>query len=436
MCYAIPGEVVEIKGRIAVVDYFGEKRKAINEFSDAKVGEYVYAQGGFIVQKISKKDALMLLEGWKDLFFQLKQQDQKTLGENRKVRNVQFEAIIQKALNQVPLSKKELLQLLKTEDQEEQARLFNAANALRQQNLENSCCVHGIIEFSNYCRNNCFYCGIRADNTKQNKYRMTVEEIVLLADHAVNTLGFKALVLQSGEDLWYTTDMLVEIILKIKQKCGVLLFMSVGGRDADCYTRMYDAGARGILLRFETSNPELYAKIHSGPKSNFQERINLLKHAAALGYIIVTGSMVGLPGQSDEDIVNDLLLAKSLKAEMHSFGPFIPHPQTPLANEKIVDANKVYKTIALSRLIGPEAKILVTSALETIDLQNGKRSGLLSGANSLMINITPSECKQLYSIYPNRAGNQHTVEENIKNTLELLCSIGRAPTDLGRRVGV
>jgi biotin synthase len=433
MCYAIPGKVVGLKDNIAVVNYFGEHRNVLNEFLDIQIGDYVYAQGGILVQKIPKKDAILILKEWRDRFFQLKKLDLKiseTKGEV-KLENKEVGEIIEKAEKGVSLKRGEILRLLKTNDKKELDLLFKIANRLRQKNLKNSCCVHGIIEFSNYCRNNCSYCGIRKDNKKLKRYRMNVDEIVELADYAVNQLGFKALVLQSGEDFWYTTEKLVEIIKRIKEKCGVLLFISIGGRSFNSYKKMYEAGARGVLLRFETSNPKLYKKIHSGSKSDFKKRIKLLKYIRKLGYIIATGSLIGLPNQTEEDLMNDILLTKSLHAEMYSFGPLIPHPETPLGNIGLVDINIVLKVLAVSRLVDPNAKILVTTALETLDKKNGRKLGLLSGANSLMINVTPPKHKNLYSIYPNKAGNDMDVEKNIEETLKLLYSLGRAPTDLG-----
>lgn len=422
MCYAIPGRVIELNGKFAVVDYFGEHRNVFNEFEGLKVGDYVYAQGGIIVQKISEDDALIILKEWKQLFFELKEVDSaiSVMDENT------FDKILSNA--EQGLENEEALRLLKLSNKNEMDLLFKTANKLRQKRLKNSCCIHGIIEFSNYCRNNCFYCGIRCENKQLQRYRMTVEEIVVLADYSVNKLGFKALVLQSGEDMWYTTEKLVEIIKRIKEKCGVLLFMSVGTRSFECYTAMHEAGARGVLLRFETSNPKLYEKIHFGPKSDFKYRIALLKHIKKLGYIIATGALIGLPGQTETDLLNDILLAKSLEADMYSFGPFIPHPKTPFSGAEIVDINIVLKVLSVARLLNPDAKLLVTTALETLDV-DGRRLGLLSGANSLMINITPLEYKNLYEIYPNRAGSD--VETAVKNTLNLLYSLGRAPTDLG-----
>lgn len=432
MCYAIPGLVVGIDKNIVTVDYFGERRKARNEFYQIRLGDYVYAQGGFVVQKIPKSDAILILKEWKKRFKELKKLDLKISRRRGKAGvDGEFIHLIEKAKDGVELKKEEMLRLLQTNDKEELDLLFRVANELRQQHLKNSCCIHGIIEFSNYCRNDCAYCGIRKSNDKLNRYRMDINEIVQVADNAVNELGFKALVLQSGEDPWYTPEKLVEIIKKILEKCGVLLFMSVGSRSRECYKKMYDAGARGVLLRFETANPVLYEKLHFGPKADFRARIELLRYARKLGYIIATGSLIGLPGQKAEDLLNDILLTKSLDAEMYSFGPLIPHPETPLAEMELSGINRVLKVLAVSRLIDKDAKILVTTALETLDKENGRKLGLLAGANSLMINVTPTRYRKQYTLYPGRPDRDKEIIKNIDDTLKLLYSLGRAPTDIG-----
>ncbi len=440
MCYSIPGKVVRIEGRKAFLDYFGEERAALNELEGAMVGDYAYAQGGFIVGKIPAEDALAILKVWRKRFFELKKKDAKLAGNKpqSKFANDKISKILRKANSKKPLSKaahsiskSEILSLLEARGNRDLKQLYAAANRLRQKTLKNACCVHGIIEFSNHCRNNCSYCGIRKGNSKLQRYRMPVDEIVETADYAVNTLGFKALVLQSGEDDWYTTSKLVEIVRRIREKCGVLLFMSIGSRDWECYKKLYAAGARGILLRFETSNPKLYKKLHSGPKSDFQKRIGIIKKAKKLGYVIATGSLIGLPGQTNDDLASDIILARTLGAEMYSFGPLIPHAQTPLAGAHRVSADAVLKVLAASRLADPQAKILVTTALETIDRQNGKRRGLLAGANSLMINVTPAKYREKYLIYPGRPDKDLETTRNIAGTLKLLHSLGRAPTDIG-----
>ena len=157
----------------------------------------------------------------------------------------------------------------------------------------------------------------------------------------------------------------------------------------------------------------------------------MIKDAAKIGYLIATGSLIGLPCQTNEDILNDILLTASLNAEMYSFGPLIPHPETPFAQNPKVNTDDILKAIAVSRLSNPNAKILVTTALETLDKKDGRRLGLLAGANSLMINVTPEKYKGLYSIYPSKAGADKAVLESIGETLKLLYSLGRAPTDLG-----
>jgi len=420
MCYAIPGRVLELRGKLAVIDYFGEKRTAVNEFEKLKPGDYVYAQGGIVVEKISAGEAEPILEHWKGRFFELKEIDMK-LSDFKGTDG--FFGVSEKP------EKDEFLRILKASKKEEMDSLFRAANSLRKKSLKNACCVHGIIEFSNHCRKNCLYCGIRKGNKTLPRYRMGPEEIIKRAEYAVKELGFRALVLQSGEDEWYTTEKLVEIIRGIRERCGVLLFMSVGSREKECYEKMYEAGARGVLLRFESSNPELYEKMRSG--ESLEERIELIKYCRELGYIIATGSLIGLPGQTEEDLLNDVLLTKELGAEMYSFGPLIPHKDTPLAEQESPDINTVLKILAVSRFADLNAKILVTTALETLDPSQGRRKGLLAGANSLMINVTPGKYREKYEIYPGRPDRGKDIKENIAGTLRLLYSLGRAPTDLG-----
>ena len=391
MCYAIPGKVVEINDKTVTVEYFGEKRKARNEFYDLKLGEYIYAQGGFVIQRMSEREALPVLESWKELFFELQEIDAK-LAKNTKT-------------------------------------LYDKANAVRHKHNGNACCVHGIIEFSNYCKNNCTYCGLRKDNTKIERYRMTVDEIVETAENSINKLGFKALVLQSGEDDSYTDEMLVEIAKRIMQKSPILLILSLGERSLETYEKLYKEGARGVLLRFETSNKELFKKLK--PESDFDKRIELIKKLRDMGYLIFTGFLVGLPGQEEADLINDIQLTNLLGTDMFSFGPFIPHPQTPLSDAKLPTIDLALTAIARARILNPEAKILVTTAMETLDKENGAKLGLMSGGNSLMINLTPEKYKKMYEIYPERAGINKEAKKQVEETIELLRLIGRAPTDLG-----
>ncbi|MBU0953347.1 MAG: [FeFe] hydrogenase H-cluster radical SAM maturase HydE [Nanoarchaeota archaeon] len=422
MCYAIPGRVVSIKGQIAVVDYFGEQRTVLNDNDDIQPGDYVYAQGGILINKIAEKDAREILGFWKEKFFELKKIDAQysklhTSGEGELLRILQRVNVKQK------LNNEEFIYLLNLQTKEEQSLLFETANVVRQKEHDNACCVHGIIEFSNYCRCDCFYCGLRK-STSQKRYRMTPEEIISAATYAVNELGFKALVLQSGEDEWYDEEKLVTLVKEIR-KLNVLIFLSIGERSKALYKKLYETGARAVLLRFETSNKEIFQNLRPG--TNLEQRLDLIRYAKELGYIVATGFLIGLPGETEEDILNNIMLTKSLGADMYSFGPLIPAAGTPLEKEPLGEKSAVLKTIAVTRLLDRKAKILVTTALETLG-DNAKKEGLLAGANSLMINVTPPTYRDLYIIYP-KHGKE--VKKAIQETIDLLYSLGRAPTDLG-----
>ncbi|MBW3018047.1 [FeFe] hydrogenase H-cluster radical SAM maturase HydE, partial [Candidatus Woesearchaeota archaeon] len=208
----------------------------------------------------------------------------------------------------------------------------------------------------------------------------------------------------------------------------VVLFMSVGERDKECYQKMYDAGAKGVLFRFETSNKNLYGQLHSSLK--YKDRIEHLEFMADVGFLIASGGLIGLPGQTEEDLLDDLLYAKKLNLEMVSFGPFIPHENTPLGNTKVIGLNNMLKFLAVARLVMPAGRILVTTALETLDNIEGRRLGLLAGASSFMINITPAKYRELYSLYPDKAGAGMAVKELIDEAMEIALSLGRLPTDI------
>jgi len=259
------------------------------------------------------------------------------------------------------------------------------------------------------------------------RYRMTRLQIIEAARRAV-ALGFKALVLQSGQDC-YPVEMLADLIGELKSRFPLLIFVSFGELDRRGLEMLYTAGARGILLRFETSDAELYRSLH--PESSLEKRVQVVREANEIGFLIITGSLIGLPGQTRRAIVNDLRLAVSLHPEMLSFGPFLPHPDTPLAGQSAPACREIVKFLAVARLLAPrQAKILVTTSLETLD-PGARRLALQSGCSSVMLNVTPMEHRSLYSIYPDRAHSGDRVEQQIVETLDLLKSLGRAPTDLG-----
>lgn len=430
MCYAIPGKVENIDNKFITVDYFGEKKRAINELDNLTIGDYIYAQGGYAIEKIPPGEALSILSIWKETFFELQEVDLKlsVLKLEEEGQDNKLLPLLDKASRSEKLTDEELLYLLSINKTNSLELLYKTANFLRQKFQKNSCCVHGIIEFSNHCTQSCLYCGLSIHNRQLPRYNMSDEQLIETAYTAVTKYGFKALVLQSGEDN-KSIDELCTIIRKIKEKTPVLLFISIGETTTDDLKKIYQAGARGILMRFETSNQQLYKKLHPGKK--LESRIKLLEDAYKTGFLIITGSLLGIPGQTYQDIITDIKLAKKLHTEMYSFGPFIPHPQTPLANSPQIETDLILKVLAIARINDPEnAKILVTTAFETID-RKAREKGLLAGANSVMLNVTPGQQKKNYSIYPNKAYTNTTIQEQIKETITLLKNLGRAPTDLG-----
>jgi len=430
MCYAIPGKIKKIENKMVVVDYFGQEKKAYNELDDLEVGDYIYAQGGYVIEKIAPREAESTLSVWKEAFFELQEVDLKLARLDSDAGDgSRFARIIDHALAGNTLSGEQLLYLFSRTERKKLDLLYKAANFLRQKHLDNSCCVHGIIEISNICEKSCRYCGISGANKKIERYRMTPDEVVAAAVDASLNYGFKALVLQSGESQAYTIDELCYMVRTIKQKAPMLICVSFGEVGLDGLEKLYQAGARALLLRFETSNPELYAQIHPG--QSLDTRLAHLKKAYELGYLVMTGGLIGLPGQRDEDIINDIILTKELKAEMASFGPCLPHPDTPLGSLLPPDRDKVLKTLALMRLYDSvNARILVTTAFETLD-KDARKDGLLAGANSVMLNVTPLKYRQHYSLYPDRAHARDEIAAQIEETLAILRSLGRAPTDLG-----
>ena len=430
MCYAIPGRVESIDDKIAVVDYFGERKKAINELDGLSPGDYIYAQGGYVIEKIPQREAQEILAVWKETFFELQEADLRLSGLAPKgAAEGRLSAILDKILDGGEPSRDDLIYMMAAEEPAQAELIHKAANYLRRKHHGNACCIHGIIEISNRCSRDCHYCGISASNRGLERYRMTKEEIISSAVEAAAKYNFKALVLQSGENCGYDAGELASMVKEIRSRHPMLIFVSFGEMTKPDLEALYAAGARGLLLRFETSNPALYGNLHPG--HNLESRLGVLREARRIGYLIITGGLLGLPGQTDADIADDLLLAKDLGADMFSFGPFLPHPATPLSSFSAPSKEKMLKVLSLARLIDPlKANVVVTTALETLDA-GARRDGLMGGANSVMLNLTPLKYRNLYSLYPRRAHEGEEITVQIEETLALLRSIGRAPADLG-----
>lgn len=418
-----------LKGR-AIIDYFGDKRELSSGFENIKPGDYVVAQGGIVIETVPEDAAKEILEAWREAFFRLKSADEALLLKNSgNEASAETKTIIEAALSGKTLSKTDVQTLLAS-PAADLAFICSAANTLRAREQGNSACVHGIIEFSNFCASSCAYCGINAANPGLKRYRMEPKEII---EHTVDVskrLGFKAIVLQSGEDDSYDAKTLSHIAKKILKQTPMLLIMSIGERPIELYRELYASGVRGALIRFETSNKSRYSKLHNSP---LEERVSLIKELKKMGYAVITGSLAGLPGETADDSAEDILLSASLSPEMHSMGPFIAHRDTPLKDAASISLETYLKETAVLRLLDPKKSILVPSAFETLYGFDAVKTALLSGANSMMINLTPKEYGGLYSIYP---GKQHyeEVSADVERKLSLLNELGRAPTDIGIKV--
>ena len=326
--------------------------------------------------------------------------------------------VIKNAQSTHSLSESEIVEILKNDTINE--LLFDTADKVRKQYVGDEVHLRGLIEFSNICRCNCFYCGLRKDNTAVQRYRMTLEEILLLAQKAKD-FGYKTVVLQSGEDAYFDTDKMCRIIQEIKE-LDLALTLSIGEKSYEEYKAYKDAGADRYLLRIETTDRELYKKLH--PSMSFENRVRCLNDLKTLGFEVGTGCLVGLPHQSDESLARDILFFKNIDADMIGLGPFIPSPQTPLQNENGGTLIKALKVMALTRLLLPDINIPATTAMETLQ-ENGRMLALKSGANVVMPNVTDEECKQKYTIYPGKASLNNTAQEYRNSIVKKIEAIGR-----------
>ena len=318
------------------------------------------------------------------------------------------------------LTKQEIINYLSTDDKE----LFTKADAVRKQYVGDEVHLRGLIEFSNICKRTCFYCGLRNENHNLTRYRLSEDEIIEFAKHGAE-LGLKTVVLQSGEDSYFSIDKLCKIVKAIK-KFDVAITLSVGEKTYKEYKALKDAGADRYLLRIETTDENLYKKLH--PNMSFKNRIECLYNIKELGYETGTGCLVGLPNQTIESLANDILFFKELDADMVGIGPFIPHPDTPLG-ECNLDLNKNFdlslKVMALTRILLKDINIPATTAMETIN-PNGRIIALKSGANVVMPNITQGEYRKQYIIYPNKICTDESPDKCSVCIRSKIASIGRS----------
>lgn len=290
----------------------------------------------------------------------------------------------------------ELLYLLDHMEDADQAYLREKAHAVRLEQFGTSVYMRGLIEFTNHCKRNCLYCGIRAGNQKADRYRLSEDEILNCCKTG-HALGYRTFVLQGGEDDFYTDESILGIIDRIKggyPDCALTL--SLGEKPYASYKKYFEAGADRYLLRHETASENLYRTLHPGMSQ--KNRMECLYNLKTIGYQVGAGFLVGLPGQSSADYVQDLLFLKELQPHMVGIGPFIPHQDTPLAQERGGTLQDTVILLSMLRLLLPEVLLPATTALGSID-PFGREKGIQAGANVVMPNLSPTPVRAKYALY-------------------------------------
>ncbi len=324
-------------------------------------------------------------------------------------------------------TKKEIVDILKDDSQNEW--LFSLADKVRRENVGNEVHLRGLIEFSNICHCFCKYCGLRCENKELDRYRILPDNIVKYAQKAVE-MGYKTIVLQSGEDVFYSKEILCDIIKRIKE-FDVALTLSIGERSFEDYKAFRDCGADRYLIRIETTDRALYKKMH--PNMDFDNRLRCLNDLKKLGYEVGTGCLVGLPEQTVVSLADDILFFKEINADMVGIGPFIAHPHTPLKDMPNGDFTLALKVMALTRILLKNINIPATTAMETLN-PNGRIIALQSGANVVMPNVTTTEYRAKYEIYPNKICINENPSQCFNCIGGKIRSIGRTiSTDYGFR---
>lgn len=326
-------------------------------------------------------------------------------------------------------SRNDIIEILK--DDSNNDWLFSLADKTREEYVGDEVHLRGLIEFSNICKRQCKYCGLRCEDKFIDRYRISKEDIISYAEHAVN-MGYKTIVLQSGEDEYYNTDLMCEIIAGIK-KLGVALTLSIGEKTYEEYKAFKEAGADRYLIRIETTDKTLYNQMH--PNMDFDNRVRCLENLCRLGYEVGTGCLVGLPNQTIESLADDILFFKDINADMVGIGPFIPHPHTPLKDSATGSFTLALKVMALTRILLKDINIPATTAMETLN-PNGRIIALQSGANVVMPNVTTTEYRAKYEIYPNKICINENPDKCKGCISAKIQSIGRSvSTSFGFRAG-
>lgn len=341
-----------------------------------------------------------------------------------------LQQLVQKLQNTRHLEKEEWAALIRGRTDILAEYVFSLARKERHQYYGHDVYIRGLIEFTNYCKNDCYYCGIRKSNAGVMRYRLD-EEQILSCCSAGYALGFRTFVLQGGEDGWFTDERMVRIVGAIKSRfpdCAVTL--SIGERSKESYQALFQAGADRYLLRHETFSAAHYSLLH--PSSlTAASRQKCLWTLKDIGYQVGAGFMVGAPGQTPEYLAEDLLFLEKLKPHMVGIGPFIPHHATPFAGEPAGTLKETLFLLGLIRLLLPKVLLPATTALGTI-APNGRELGILSGANVIMPNLSPADVRENYTLYDNKLCTGAEAAAGIQELKDRMCAIGyQIVTDRG-----
>ena len=341
-----------------------------------------------------------------------------------------MKALIDALAAEHTLSDAGLLTLITMDDPDAEAYLAQRADKVRRQVYGNRVFIRGLIEFTNHCRNNCHYCGIRRSNPNCQRYRLSMEDILSCCD-AGYRLGFRTFVLQGGEDPFFTRERIAELVRAIKNAhpdCAVTL--SVGEWDRESYQQWFDAGADRYLLRHETANPDLYRALHPAELS-LENRMRCLSDLKEIGYQVGCGFMVGSPGQTPEMILEDLRFIQRFQPQMVGIGPFIPHPDTRYRNEPPGSAALTLRLLSILRLMLPRVLLPATTALGTV-LADGRQMGMRHGCNVVVPNLSPADVRKKYALYAGKISAGEEAAESVALLKNSMASIGyEVVTDRG-----
>ena len=310
------------------------------------------------------------------------------------------------------MKRKEILRWLREPNPAELMSLYRHADTVRRTNMEEAVYLNGLIEISNNCQRECAYCGLRSGRTNLKRFRMTENEVVACARKAV-LFGCSGVMLQGGDDPELTREWVADVVRRVKAETPLAITISLGERPEKDLRAWREAGAERYMLRFETSDAELFQRIHPSLSEKRVNRLGTLKKLADCGFKVGSGSMIGIPGQSYESVARDIELLTELHLDMIGSGPYLPHPDTPIGSGQMVQVlppgeqipaseDIVYRLTALLRRLNPRVHIPVTAALATLNPNNGRELGLMRGANMVLTNLTPLKYRKLYEVYPNR----------------------------------